>query len=444
MRCALYLRLSNSTDSSTSIERQRAACTSYAEAREFTVVAEYVDDGVSGAKEALKRPGLTQVVNGAQAGQFDVLIVAKLDRLARSVRVFDEVRLTLERHDVELVSVAEALDMTTPAGRMVATVLASFAAFERERTSERVLESQKALAAAGRYSGHRVPYGWRSAAQSSGPGRTLRLDEQKAAHLRHVVELVVAGVPVSKARCMVGEGLPGETSLRKLLRSQTLLGRITRQGQPVTGPNGMPLVAYEPLIDLAQWKALQESLDTLRQPKERTRGLPSLLGGIMTCGDCGKAIMTHTQKRTTGNSRAYRCCSQMLMEVVDNIVVGQFLGAVGRLEVVKQVQTSTPDADALLVAMERRESVRRLFVAGLLSEDEVTRDLGLLNETIALLNTANTEVEVETVHTGQTFSEVWQKADLVSKRGILRGAVSSLTLERGVRGDAERVQLHLG
>lgn len=371
------------------------------------------------------------------------LIVAKLDRLARSVRVFDEVRLTLERHNVELVSVAEALDMTTPAGRMVATVLASFAAFERERTSERVLESQKALAAAGRYSGHRVPYGWRSEAIKGAPGRTLRLDPLKAPHLRRVVELVLEGVPVARARAMVSDEIPNETSLRRLLRSQTLLGRITRAGQPVTGSDGMPLTPFEPLVTWAEWVALQERLDSLRHPKERTRGLPSLLGGIMTCGECGKAVMTHTQKRGAEQVRAYRCCSQMLMAPVDAHVEGLFLSAVGRLNVVRVVETAHPDTEALAVATERRESIRRLFVAGLLTEDEAISDLGMLNNTIARLQ-HSAQVEVETVDTGQTFAEVWAKAHLVEKRGLLRDAVHTLTLERGPRGCLDRVQMHLG
>jgi site-specific DNA recombinase len=441
MRAAIYLRLSNATDESTSIQRQREACLSYATARGFTSGLEYVDDGVSGAREALSRPGLTAALQAAQDGLFDVLIIAKIDRLARSVRVFDEVRLSLESHGVELVSVAEALDMTTPAGRMVATVLASFAAFERERTSERVQESHKALAAAGRYPGHRIPFGWRSEARKDAPGRTLRLDPVRGPDLRRVVDLVIAGEPVSRARRTVGDHLPNETSLRRLLRSQTLLGRIVRQGKVSTDAQGLPLVPYEPLVTLGEWQALQKALDKLAKPSERPKGLPSLLGGLLVCGNCKKTMITHTQRRDGEQHRSYRCCFQMGMELVDKTVEKRFLAAVGHFEVVRVVESPSQDLEALEVARERREAVRRMFVAGLLSEEEAGADLAVLNETIASLED-QPEGVVEEVPTGHTFAEEWKDADLTERRSLLNQALDNVTLKSGKRGDKSRVVLY--
>lgn len=442
MRAAIYLRLSNATDESTSIQRQRDACTSYADAKGFAVVAEYVDDGVSGAREALQRPGLSAAVRGARAREFDVLIVAKLDRLARSVRVFDEVRLTLESQNVELVSVAESLDMTTPAGRMVATVLASFAAFERERTSERVLESQKALAAAGRYSGHRVPFGWRTAPRQDGPGRTLRLDPHSGPLLRRLIDLVLAGESVAGARRQIGDALPAETSLRRALRSQMLLGRLVRQGRPITDAQGLPLVPFEPLVSLAEWQALQKRLDALSVPAGRPKGQLSLLGGLLRCGECDGLMQTHTQRRGASEHRSYRCCTQMGMAVADDAAERAFLAAVGRLGVVTVTEGPSTDDSALEVARERREAVRRLFLAGLMTEEEAATDLGTLARTIEALEAVPVDGAVEYTPTGRTFAEEWSEADLPHRRALLASALSEVTLESGKRGDGGRVQLH--
>ena len=83
----------------------------------------------------------------------DVVIVTKYDRLARSLRDLLDIVETIEKHGAGFRSLAEDIDTTTPAGRLVFHVFASIAQFERERISERTKEGLQAAKARGRVGG---------------------------------------------------------------------------------------------------------------------------------------------------------------------------------------------------------------------------------------------------------------------------------------------------
>lgn len=135
MRCALYARCSTTghgQDPMLQINELRE----YVERRGWRVVAEYIDSGVSGAKE--KRPQLDQLMADAHRRKFDVIAVWKFDRFARSVSHLLRALDTFRVLGIEFVSLSESLDTGTPAGRMVFTVLGAVAELERSLIAERV------------------------------------------------------------------------------------------------------------------------------------------------------------------------------------------------------------------------------------------------------------------------------------------------------------------
>jgi DNA invertase Pin-like site-specific DNA recombinase len=132
MRAALYARVST-TDQQT--ENQTAELREYAAARGWTV-AEYVDLGVSGAKD--RRPALDRLVADAKRRRFDVVLVWRLDRLGRNLRHLVTLLDDLQALGVAFVSMGEGIDCTTPAGKLQLHVLAALAEFERGRIAERV------------------------------------------------------------------------------------------------------------------------------------------------------------------------------------------------------------------------------------------------------------------------------------------------------------------
>ena len=135
-RVALYARVStvgHGQDVGLQLEELRAI----ADQRGWKTAGEYVDDGVSGAKES--RPALDRLLDDARRGCFSVLVVWKLDRLGRSLRhllgLLDELRTA----GVEFVSLRDpGMDSTSPHGRLMIQVIGAFCEFERSLIQERV------------------------------------------------------------------------------------------------------------------------------------------------------------------------------------------------------------------------------------------------------------------------------------------------------------------
>jgi DNA invertase Pin-like site-specific DNA recombinase len=116
--------------------------------RGFRVVAEYCDEGVSGAKD--RRPALDRMRADARAGKFSVILVWKLDRLGRSLLHLIQLMEDFRNWGIELVSFSEGLDFTTAAGKLLFQIISAFAEFERDCIRERVKAGMRNAKAKGR------------------------------------------------------------------------------------------------------------------------------------------------------------------------------------------------------------------------------------------------------------------------------------------------------
>lgn len=108
----------------------------YCQRRGWNVLAEYVDAGISGAKE--KRPELDRLLVDAHRRRFDAVVVWRFDRFARSVSHLLRALETFRSLGIEFVSLSEQVDTSTPAGKLVFTVLGAVAELERSLIVERV------------------------------------------------------------------------------------------------------------------------------------------------------------------------------------------------------------------------------------------------------------------------------------------------------------------
>lgn len=135
MKAALYARVST-LNHGQDVGMQVRELKEFCERRGWTVAGEYVDMGVSGAKD--RRPQLDALTADAHRRKFDAVLVWKFDRFARSVSHLLRALETFNSLGVGFVSLSESLDTSTPTGKMVFTVLGAVAELERSLIAERV------------------------------------------------------------------------------------------------------------------------------------------------------------------------------------------------------------------------------------------------------------------------------------------------------------------
>jgi DNA invertase Pin-like site-specific DNA recombinase len=148
-RAAIYARVS--TLAGQSPQMQLDVLREYAARRGLALVGEFVDQGVSGARD--QRPELDRLMVGARQRAFDLVLVYRFDRFARSVRhlvtALDEFRAL----GIEFVSYSESLDTSTPIGRAMFSIVAALAELERDIIVERSVEGQRRARARGKHIG---------------------------------------------------------------------------------------------------------------------------------------------------------------------------------------------------------------------------------------------------------------------------------------------------
>jgi len=181
MKVAIYARVSTANNGQDPTMQTREL-REYAERRGWTVAGEYVDVGISGTKE--RRPELDRLMQDAHRRRFDAVVVWKFDRFARSVSHLLRALETFKAQGIEFVSFSEQLDTSTPAGKLVFTVLGAVAELERSLNVERVKAGLRNAKAKGKRLGrprrivdaHRVAslraegLGWKRIAAELGGG----------------------------------------------------------------------------------------------------------------------------------------------------------------------------------------------------------------------------------------------------------------------------------
>ena len=314
VRCAIYTRKSTEEgleQEFNSLDAQREACAAYIVSQRhegWTLIPEQYDDGgYSGGN--LERPGLKALLAAVAAGEVDVIVVYKVDRLTRSLADFSKIVDILEQGQASFVSVTQAFNTTTSMGRLMLNVLLSFAQFEREVTGERIRDKVAASKKKGLWMGGPVPLGYRL------EDRKLVIDEAEAATVRHmfhrylelgsgrrlVAELDASGIR-SKPRLnrhgrRTGDQPISRGALYAILQNRLYLGEVCHKGSSYPGQ-------HEGLIASELFEQVQQRLAICRTERRLATNAdqPSLLAGLLWDEQGRRMSPTHATKQ----GRRYR------------------------------------------------------------------------------------------------------------------------------------------
>jgi site-specific DNA recombinase len=322
-RVACYARVSTEDQA----ERQTIAAQikflrGYCELHDLPLAGLYVDDGISGTAALEDRPEGRRLLQDAEAGAFDVVLVYRVDRLGRSLKSLMAAHERLESAGVAIRSGTEPFDTSNPMGKFLFTLLGSMAELEKSTITERTSRGRDRVAAQGQYTGGPIPLGY-------------TLDEQ-----RRLIpsERIVEQLGVSEAdyvRDLFRRIADGETSLNGECGRLTALGvpRFQRyggkRGRVIERDGGWGLsslgaIIHNPtyrgagvvesrygdlerpapaLVDVVTWERAQRALVTNRSLSKKNAKNEYLLRGLVKCGWCG---LTFVGTTNTG-VRKYRC-----------------------------------------------------------------------------------------------------------------------------------------
>ena len=132
-RVAIYARVST-TDQST--DSQLLDLRRYVTDRSWQSYKEYCDNGISGTKDS--RPALNELMNDAKKRKFDVVLVWRFDRFARSTRHLINALEEFRNLGIDFVSFQENIDTSSPLGSAIFTIISAVAQLERDIIAERV------------------------------------------------------------------------------------------------------------------------------------------------------------------------------------------------------------------------------------------------------------------------------------------------------------------
>jgi len=293
LRAYVYCRVSTeeqSRDDHYSLHNQEVRAKDYAKAKEWRIVKVKKDVG---SGKNTERPGFQDLLSSIKKREIDLVIVYRLDRLARNVGdIYDTIDM-MKAHDVEFASITEGFDTTTAMGRAMLGFAAVLAQLTREMIAENVKDGLLRRAESGKWNGPKwnPPYGYRYV-----PGASLEPIPMQANMVRDIFRwftenkwgtmkiaefLNVTGAYRHSNK--PGSGQWHQSKVWELLQNPVYIGKVVAGDKLVDG-------CHERIIDDETWTLAQEQIAARRKQAPRTKASPHLLSGLVHCGTCGRTL----------------------------------------------------------------------------------------------------------------------------------------------------------
>lgn len=325
-RAVAYARYSSDNQRAESIDAQLRAIREYADRQGITLVRSYEDKAISGTSD--QRPSFQQMVAAAQAHDFDLVLVHKLDRFARNRYDSIGYRVELRKHGVTVISVLEQLDEDAPESVILESVLEGMNEYYSRNLSREVMKGMRENALKCQHVGGTPPLGF----DVDPVTRRYRINADEAAIVRRIFQGVLEGKGYSGVLSDLNAnglktkrgGAFGKNSLYDILRNEKYRGvyifnRATgknpdhkRNNHKCKDPDdiiriedGMPRIVSDE--DFFRVQTLMDGRKC--KSARRQRREVYLLSGKIYCGECGAVYCGNT--RTGGRSKTrlitYRC-----------------------------------------------------------------------------------------------------------------------------------------
>ena len=307
---AIYIRVSTirQAEEGFSLDAQTEHLTNYCKANGYTIFKIYADRGKSGKNT--NRPELQQMLSDMREGKFKKILVMKLDRISRSVMDLENLINEMKACNCDFESATEKLDTDSAMGMMFIRLLGIFAAFERDRKSERVNETFAYMVDNGQPITGMQPLGYK-VEEINGIKRVVK-DEEQEEFINDIFSYFFNALSVRSTFLYAKEKHNYShcfQSFTRIFKNEIYIGTYKDNTN-----------YCEPYLTKEQYDIIQRHLD--KTPKKTPTDRVYIFSGLVECGTCGCAMggESRKKKRKMGDTyyKFYRCNNKRINKNCDN------------------------------------------------------------------------------------------------------------------------------
>ena len=443
MKIALYIRVSTVTqyEKGQSVPEQKKRLKAYCDSKGWTDYEFFIDPGNSGSN--MDRPALQKMIS--QIKRFDLVLVYKLDRLSRNQR--DTLYLiedVFNANGVEFNSITENFDTSTPAGKLMLSMMSAFAELERQQINERMTMGRLAAANLGKWrGGSGVPTGYIYSPKSKGGSGRLEIDEEKAEYVKMMYALALKGYSFTHIRdVMAKEGLYTATAhvVKTILSNPIYIG-YQRYGGEIFPSN------HTPIIDRETFDKVQEIVKDRTKPSMKRK---HLLTGFLYCS-CGSRACYHKNIQHGKSYEYYQCYSRMCHKTMGKAkkcsnkvwrkadleeTIWDILEELEYEDVISEApDLITPKKKEIEKVEKKIDKLMDLYLVDGIPQDSLVTRLNALNREKDTLAEQLATIEKKSHKTGKKeFRQIKSKlsdikeSDIETQRAFLGSLIESITL----------------
>jgi len=427
----VYARYSSHSQGEQSIDGQLAAARTYAEAKGYTIIHEYVDRAMTGRND--NRDEFQQMLSDCAKKQFQVIIVWKVDRFGRNREEITFNKYRAKKHGVRVEYVAENLP-DSPEGVILESVLEGMAEYYSLQLSQNIRRGYRENAKKCKYAGGRVPLGYKL-----GEDKSFVVDPDTAPLVSRIYKLYAEGWTITEIITQLNaeglhtsEGKPfTKNSLRTVLKNEKYIGIYDFKDGEIRIEDGVPAI-----IDKDTYYKVQKLLQTnQRAPAARWNKADYLLTDKLFCASCGAQMVGESGTSKTGAVHNYYLCTNhkrkkscqrkaIRQDWIENYVLDQTTQLIMDDEVLRFIV----------------DGVWEYYLAQDQSREKLKALQGQLEEVERAVNNLMRAVEAGLPITEMTKNRL---SELDTQRTALMGTIAATQLDSGFRLTKEHIQFFL-
>ncbi len=433
-RTATIIRVSDESQvEGHSLEAQRLGIEHWCGQRNYVLIKEYTEAGVSAHTDEIeKRPELLRLLQDAERGEFDIVVVHTLDRLARKLSIQMQVLSRLARAGVGFASVNDPFDYSTPQGRLMLNQMGAYNEFFSDLLGIHVSKTFRFMAESGLTVGS-VPFGY----QRQDKGQSLKVDREaevvKEAFLRRAEGQSYGDIAnwlnTQGFRTREGHAFTAH-AVKDMLNNHFYCGYVKYKGKEFPGK-------HEAIVS----EELFQRVQARRHRREHIRlvhGPKGLLQGMVACRHCGNRLQSdrHRQQVPLYRERHAHECPTNNTSIVAEVIDKQVAIIIHCLDLdpdwkkkMAELAVANYDGPSPTALQEKRRRLSRAYSDGAYTDEEYNRRLAEIDRQLQQASTITNPAIEEAVELFSDIPMLWNEATVEERKRLMNTLIEMVYVD---------------